>query len=224
MQLEILDLGLVDFKDAWRLQKEALLAVKNNTCLSRLILCQHYPVITLGRSANKRNLLYNETALAVKGIPVYEVERGGDVTYHGPGQITVYPIFNLNYFKKDIHLFLRNLENLIIDLLAGFGINGIRYPGLTGVWIRDEKIASIGIAIKNWITFHGISLNIKSLDLENFNFIRPCGMDIKMTSLENILRKQVEIQELKDIFVQKFRKHFSFDLVNQKYCLSAVLK
>jgi len=139
---------------------------------------------------------------------MYEIERGGDVTYHGPGQLIVYPVFNLTYLKKDIHLFLRQLEGLAMDFLSDFGIKGLRYKGLTGVWIDKKKVASIGIAIRNWITFHGMSINIKKDDLDNFSLIEPCGMDIEMTSLETVLGKNIEIEQTKEIFTRKFKDTF----------------
>jgi len=150
--------------------------------------------------------------LKIRGIELYEIERGGDVTYHGPGQLTAYPIFNLNYLKKDIHLFLRQLEEVIIDLLSDLGIKSNRRLGLAGVWVNNQKIASIGIAIKNWITFHGLSINIKKSDLNNFRFIRPCGMDIEMASLETILARDIELANLKIKLIYKFRDVFSAKL------------
>lgn len=206
MNFEIIDLGLIDYYRAWQKQKEIFTQVKNRQIPSALILCQHYPVITLGRLANKKNILVSEQELKNKGIAIQEIERGGDVTYHGPGQLTAYPIFNLNYFKKDIHWFLRAIEEVMINLLSDFGIRGTRFEGFTGVWINQQKIASIGIAIKSWITFHGLSLNVKKNDLANFQLIRPCGMDVEMTSLENVLCQEIEISSLKDKLIDNFRR------------------
>jgi lipoate-protein ligase B len=205
MQFKVFDLGLVDFKKAWDFQKEVFFQVKNDRFKSALILCQHYPVITLGRSATRKNILAQEAELKNKGIKVYEVERGGDVTYHGPGQLTAYPIFNLNYLKKDIHWFLRYLENIIIGCLSDLGTRAHRLPGLTGVWVNKRKIASIGIAIKNWITFHGLSINIKKADLVNFNLIKPCGMDIMVTSLESVLGSEIRVNQLKKILTRRLK-------------------
>ncbi len=216
MQFEVFDLGLVDFKKAWDFQKEIFQEVKNVLLESGLIFCQHYPVITLGRTANKKNILVSEQELKMRGITISEIERGGDVTYHGPGQLIVYPIFNLNYYKKDIHLFLRQLEGITITLLSDFGIEASRYPGLTGVWVGKQKVASIGIAIRNWITLHGLSINVKKDDLDNFRFIRPCGMDIEMTSIETILSKGVGIDTLKEKFIYNFREVFSGSLIKEE--------
>jgi lipoate-protein ligase B len=205
MQFDRVDLGLVDFAQAQSLQKSVFEEVKNTASLGTLIFCQHYPVITLGRSSDKKNILASEQELTKRGIKIYEIERGGDITYHGPGQLIVYPIFNLRYLKKDIHFFLRYLEEVVIELFSDFGVQGIRIPGLTGVWIDKQKIASIGIAIRQWITFHGLSLNIKKDDLDNFRFIRPCGMDIKITSLETILGRSVQVDDIKERLSSKFR-------------------
>lgn len=201
-------MGLVDFKKAWQFQRKIFLDVRNNYFNSALILCQHCPVITIGKQGKKENIRVPLPELKNKGIQMYEIERGGDVTYHGPGQLTVYPILNLNYFKKDIRLYLRKLEELVIGLLSDFGINGLRYKGLTGVWIDKQKIASIGIAIRNWITFHGLSINIKKDDLDNFSLIKPCGMNIKMTSLETLLNHNIEIGQINKIFIHKFKDAF----------------
>lgn len=200
----IYDLGIVEFQESWSFQKQTFLKVKNNIISSALILCSHNPVITLGRNADRKNILLEDTELKKRNIPVFNIERGGDVTYHGPGQLTVYPVFNLGIIKKDIHWFLRKMEYLIISLLKDFGIPAQQRKNLTGVWVKNAKIASIGIAIRNWITFHGFSLNVKKADLENYRYIRPCGMDIPMTSLESVLSREVEIGEVKEKVLQTF--------------------
>lgn len=208
LEFSTFDLGLVDYQSSSQFQKELFLSVKEGLFRSALIFCRHYPVITLGRLADKKNILLSQEKLSMRGISVCQSERGGDVTYHGPGQLVVYPVFNLNYLKKDIHLFLRNLEEVVINLLADLGIYAERRPGLTGVWLDNQKIASVGIAIKNWITFHGLSLNVKKEDLSNFSIIRPCGMDIKMTSIETILNRNIEFEGVKEILIDKFSNIF----------------
>jgi lipoate-protein ligase B len=209
MQIEIIDLGLVEFKKAWDLQKEIFLRVKSQDMPSALVLCRHYPVITLGRIAKKNNILVSQEELEKMNIQTYEIDRGGDITYHGPGQITAYPIFNLCLIKKDIHFFLRFLEEIVLSLLDYLGVKGKRYPGLTGIWVGRQKIASIGIAIKNWISFHGLSINIKKNDLDNFRLVRPCGMDIKMTSLESVLSREINIDTIKLALIHKFKDMLS---------------
>lgn len=209
MEFEIFDLGLVDFKEFLEFQKGVFGYVKSGSFKSALVLCRHLPVITLGRQALMENIRVSEAELKSKGIQIYSIERGGDVTYHGPGQITVYPIFDLARLKKDVHLFLRQLEQVVIDFLSDFGVKGIRFSGLTGVWVGKEKIASIGIAIRNWITFHGLSINIKKDDLDNFRLIRPCGMDIEMTSLETVLGREIYSAAVKDILIRRFEDAFN---------------
>lgn len=211
MQFNLFDLGLIDFKSAWDFQKSVFLQVKQNQIPSALILCRHKPTITIGRQGHKKNILAADEDLERLSIKIYEIERGGDVTYHGPGQLCVYPIVNLNYFKKDAHWFLRSLESLLLEVLAEFGIQAETRAGLTGVWIGEKKIASIGIAIKNWITFHGISLNIKRDDLANFSLIRPCGLDIIMTSMDNILGNELGIDKVKEALIKKLKKTYFYD-------------
>ncbi|MCX5706740.1 MAG: lipoyl(octanoyl) transferase LipB [Candidatus Omnitrophica bacterium] len=210
MELKIINLGLVDYKDGLEKQKSLFLDVKNVIISQALITCTHYPVITLGRSANKKNLLASQDNLLAKGIKTYVIERGGDITYHGPGQLMVYPIFNLNYLKKDIHWFLRKLEGVVISCLLDFGVKAQRVKGLTGVWVKEQKIASIGIAIKNWVTFHGLSINVKSNDLKNFELIRPCGMDITMTAVETCLKNSVDISQIEAAIIRRFKDDQSY--------------
>lgn len=208
MEFKVLDLGLADFTAALEAQQQAFRQVKSGQINSALVLCRHRPVITLGRLSDKRNILASPAELTAKGITVYAIERGGDVTYHGPGQITAYPIFNLECLKKDLHWFLRQLECVAIALLEEFGINASQRKGITGVWVLGRKIASLGIAVRNWITFHGISLNIKEDDLANFNLIRPCGMDTEMVAMENLLSRDVSVEAVKDKLVQQFYRYF----------------
>jgi len=198
MDLKLFDLGLIDYPQALSRQREIFQAVYAGQLDSALITCRHYPVITMGRQIKAGNLLASKEDLQRGGVVLYQAERGGDITYHGPGQLMVYPIFRLDYFKRDIHLFLRKLEEFVIRLLGDFGVMAQTRPGLTGAWWNEQKIASIGIAIKKWITFHGLAINIKSDDLKNFSLIRPCGMDIRMTSLESALGRALEIGEVKE--------------------------
>ena len=206
MEFEIFDLGQVGFGKAWRFQKDIFRIVQSDLFRHVLVLCRHDPVITVGRRNVNKNIKVPRKELRKKRISVYEIERGGDVTYHGPGQITAYPVFNLNYIKKDIHFFLRSLEGLAMDFFRGFGIKADRREGLTGVWVDNRKIASVGIAVRNWITFHGMSLNIKKTDLDNFSLIRPCGMDIQMTSLETQLKNELDIDKVNAAFKEKCRE------------------
>jgi lipoate-protein ligase B len=217
MKLKIFDLGLIDFKSAWEYQQDLFLRVKQDELCYALILCQHKPVITLGRTSRKENILVEKEQLEKLNIDTYEIERGGDVTYHGPGQVCIYPIVNLSYFKKDVHWFLRSLEALLLDVLSEFEIKAQTLPGLTGIWIRQKKLASIGIAVRNWITFHGASLNINQDDLTNFSLIRPCGQDIIMTSMETILKQEVKINKVKEVLTRRWYETSNFARTGRGY-------
>jgi len=208
MRYRVVDLGLIDFEKAWHLQKEVFAQVKAGLNESALIFCRHHPVITLGRAYRPENILAPETELEKRKIKTYRIERGGDVTYHGPGQLTLYPVMDLRCLRQDIHWFLRQLESVIIRSLSAFGIQAQRQAGATGVWVAQKKIASIGIAIRNWITFHGVSLNIKKNDLPNFALIKPCGMDITMTALEEITGRDIEITAVREELLRQFTQNF----------------
>lgn len=204
MYPKIYDLGLVDFEIAYQFQQKIFSEVLNNLYKSALITCRHEPAITLGRQAKAGNILAKKEDLSTGGISVHKIERGGDVTYHGPGQLTVYPIFDLASYRKDLHWFLRSLEQAMINLLLDFGIPGERKEGLTGVWVNGRKIGSIGITVRKWITMHGMSLNVKKNDLGAFRLIRPCGMDIEMTSMESVLDRDVDMGQVKESLISKF--------------------
>lgn len=208
MRIQLFDLGLVDFQTAWFLQKTTFQQVKTQNLPSAFILCQHYPVITLGRKAKRENILADEKKLQELNIKTFEIERGGDVTYHGPGQLCVYPIINLAHFKKDINWYLRKLEAIGQLVLAEFDIKTQIKPGLTGIWVNNKKIASIGIAIRNWITFHGLSLNIDRDKKMNFSLIRPCGQDIIMTTMEDLKKEEVDIKRVKEVLVKNIKIYF----------------
>jgi lipoate-protein ligase B len=204
MSFKLFDLGVIAYQQAWEAQKSLFQDVACGRLSSGVILCQHPAVITVGRSGKKENILADDAALKSRGIAVYDVERGGDVTYHGPGQLLVYPIVNLAHVKKDIRFYIRVLEETGLALLAAFGVTGLRKAGASGVWVGNQKIASLGIAIKQWITYHGLAINIKNDDLSNFSLIRPCGMDITMTSLEGVLQREVSIIQVKQMLTEDF--------------------
>jgi lipoyl(octanoyl) transferase len=150
-----------------------------------LLLLEHPRVITLGRGASESNVIAPTDVLERRGVTIHEIERGGDVTYHGPGQLVGYPIIDLTRHRQDLHWYLRQLEEVLIRTLSAFGIAGSRVEGYTGVWVQDRKIASIGVHVTRWITFHGFALNV-STDLTDFGLIVPCGIEaVQMTSVEN---------------------------------------
>jgi len=206
---KILDLGLVDFEESKKVQRSAFLDVKNGLFNAVLIICRLNPVITLGRQASSDSLLGSIQDILDNKIKIYTIERGGNATYHGPGQITVYPILNLSHFNKDTHWFLRRLEALIIGFLCRFEVKAKRIDKFTGVWINESKIASIGIAVRNWISTYGLSINILENDLRNFKLIKPCGLDISVTSLEKETGKRFNILTVNDGFKNHVDRTFA---------------
>ncbi|MCM8792214.1 MAG: lipoyl(octanoyl) transferase LipB [Candidatus Omnitrophica bacterium] len=206
LKYQIFDLGRIDFIHAWNFQKEIFLKAKMHLIDSAIVLCEHDPVITIGRGGSKKEILASCQELNKMNIKILYADRGGKTTYHGPGQLVVYFIFNLNYFRKDLHYFLRWLEKLGISFLNKFNLKANSKAGLSGIWIDNKKIASIGICVKNWITYHGMSINVKKDVLDNFYFIRPCGMDIEMTSIESILGQDVLFSYAKRLFLSSFKE------------------
>lgn len=204
--MQLFDVGLAGYQDVHLIQERVWGEVKQGMYPAGLVICRHYPVITLGRRAKKENVKMSAEELAAAGVDCFLAERGGDVTYHGPGQLTAYPICNLFFFRKDIHWYLRMLEEVVIATLSEFGISGQRRDGLTGVWVKENKIASIGVGVRHWVTWHGVSLIVKKDEVMKFSLIRPCGMDIQMTSMENILGRSIGIEEVKEKFIERFVK------------------
>jgi len=188
------DLGRRSYASVLALQHERVAARQRGEIDDRLLLVEHDDVVTLGRRRDaQKNVLTHD-------FPVVEIERGGDATYHGPGQLVAYPILLLEDDERDLHAYLRQLEQAAIDLLAGYGLDAGRNPGWTGAWIGDRKIMSIGIAVRRWVTFHGVALNV-STDLSKFGAINPCGLDAQvMTSMERELGRVVTLDEVKPRF------------------------
>ena len=212
MHWQLLKLGIVDYKQTHNLQKQILQDRVDNKCPDTMILLQHNPVITVGRGGDNKNIIVSQAILDSYGIKVYEIERGGDVTYHGTGQLTGYPIIDLRNYKKDVHWYLRQLEEAIIKFLSYYDIIGKRVSGRTGVWVGDEKIAAIGVAVKRWVTYHGFALNINP-DLSHFKLINPCGItDKEVTSLVKILGFDVEMAEVEDKIISAFSDIFDVEI------------
>ncbi len=215
-ELIVCNLGLIDYKEAWDVQLKFHEKRRLNQISDLLFLCEHPNTYTLGKVAEKKNLLYNEEELTEKGINVFEIDRGGDITYHGPGQIVGYAIINLENWKKDTHLYLRALEETLIETCKSFGIESGRNSAFTGVWIDNRKICAIGIKVSRWITMHGFAFNVNT-DLELFDGIIPCGIqDKKVTSLKAELNEEIDLLKTEKIIVEKFSNLFSYDNVYQK--------
>ncbi|HZM97264.1 MAG TPA: lipoyl(octanoyl) transferase LipB [Vicinamibacterales bacterium] len=209
-QLEIRRLGLVGYDEALELQRELVEARRANRVPDLLLLLEHAPVITLGvRSEVARaNVITTGERLAELGIEVHETGRGGDVTYHGPGQIVGYPILDLRPDRCDVHKYVRDLEEVMIRTCADFGISAGRIAGLTGTWVGADKIGAIGIRISRWITSHGFAFNVRT-DLDHFKLIVPCGIsDRGVTSLERVTGRTIALDEVQDALVRRFSEVF----------------
>ena len=206
----ILDLGLSDFNETWELQKKLQTKRILNEIEDHIILVEHPPVYTLGKNAPEKHLLN-----LVKNVPVIQTDRGGNITFHGPGQLVGYPILDLNHYKRSITWYMRKLEQLIIDTLNDYGIIAGRKKSLTGVWVKDKKIAALGVRISKWVTMHGFSININP-DLEYYKSIIPCGIeDYGITSMENIMGNEVpSMGEIKSKVINLFSRNFTGTKVN----------
>src|SRR6266850_844320 len=199
----IVDLGLTGYADAWTLQKRVVAARKANAIEDVLLLCEHPHVITQGRNGKREHLLASEHVLRQKGVEFHTTDRGGDLTYHGPGQIVGYPILNLGAIRRDVVWYVRQLEEAMIRATAELGIEARREPGKTGIWVGQaamaEKLAAIGVHISRWVTSHGFAYNVAT-DLRYFELIVPCGIaQRKTTSLEKVLGRSVPIADIKPI-------------------------
>jgi lipoyl(octanoyl) transferase len=216
--LEVRRLGLVPYGEALELQKQLVARRLADEIPDQLLLLQHPPVITTGvrnRSA-RANVLATPVALAAAGIEVFETGRGGDVTYHGPGQLVGYPIVNLKPDRCDVHRYVRDIEAAMIRLAAAFGVTAGRVAGLTGIWVGDEKLGAIGVRIARWITSHGFAFNVTT-DLAHFGLIVPCGIaDKGVTSLELLLGRAVPMSAVEDAAVRAFAEVFDCSIVNSQ--------
>ena len=228
--VKYIHLGLIDYKESWNYQEtlfQAVIDVKRANRVrekdgnplektqSKLIFCEHPHVFTLGKSGSLSHLLVNEEQLAAKGARFYKINRGGDITYHGPGQLVVYPIFDLDYFFTDIGRYLRFLEESVINTLSEYGIASGRVDGMTGVWIDGDKenarkICAIGVKSSRWVTMHGIGFNVNS-DLNYFSHIIPCGIEDKaVTSVERELAREVNFSEISEVLKSNIATQFGF--------------
>jgi len=220
------NLGLIDYKEAWEFQEKLFKSTVDQKIRIRkgesdestenyILFCEHPHVFTLGKSGKKEHLLLDDSSLEKNDAKYYEINRGGDITYHGPGQLVVYPIFDLDHFFSDIHKYLRFLEEAVIQTLAEYDIVGGRVEGLTGVWIDGDKptarkICAMGVKSSRWVTMHGIGFNVNS-DLSYFSHIVPCGIDDKsVTSMESELGRTVDFEEVSSILKDKLAQQFGY--------------
>jgi lipoate-protein ligase B len=210
---QYIDLGLIDYKECLALQQKLVRLRAEGRIGDTLLLLEHPPVITMGTSGGEDAFLVSKERVESEGVSIYQTDRGGNATYHGPGELVGYPILDLRDHDKDVHLLLRNLEQVIVECLADYGIEGEIVPGFTGVWVGGEKICSIGIAVRRWISYHGFAFNVTP-NFKHWSLIHPCGLvDKKVTSLGRLLGTKVDIQEVKEKAAAKFAKVFDMEPV-----------
>lgn len=210
MNFELIDLGHLGYEAAFARQTEIHAEVLEGTRPSTLLLVEHDPVVTLGAAFHEENLLHERAAYSGLGVEIFPTDRGGDVTYHGPGQLVAYPIFRLDEVGRDLHRYLRGLEAAVIGVAAGYGLEAGRNPVNTGVWIENRKLCAIGIKVRRWVTLHGLALNC-DVDLKGFSLIVPCGIGggFGVTSLTRELGRTVSIEEAKPRLVESLRGVFA---------------
>ena len=211
--LKYCDLGLIDYQEAWDIQKHIFEKRYQDKIADVLFLLEHPHTYTLGKVADKNHLIGSDEFLKKNKISIYDIDRGGDITYHGPGQIVGYPIINLNEWQKDTHKYLRSLEEVLIKVCEEYGLKAERNPKYTGVWVKDKKIAAIGIKVSRWITMHGFAFNVNT-NLDLFQGIIPCGINDKdVTSLEKELGGRIDLLKIKSLIKNAFMKIFNYKSV-----------
>ena len=210
--LEVRRLGVVGYGPALDLQRKLVAERQRDLVADQLLLLEHPPVITLGVRADADNVLASPAALRRRGVEVHDARRGGDVTYHGPGQLVGYPIVLLKPDRCDVHRYVRDLEEVLIRAAAEFGVRAARTPGLTGVWVGDDKLAAIGVRLSRWVTSHGFALNVTT-DLDDFALIRPCGLaDRGVTSLRRLTGGEVSDAAVADCVARRFAEVFEREM------------
>ncbi len=214
--LEVRRLGRINYADALELQKTLETEVISERERDYLLLLEHPHTFTIGRRAKENGVLANAEILKTIGAEVFETNRGGKVTYHGIGQLVGYPIINLSSYKEDVHLYVRNLEEVLIRTLANFDIESFRIEGLTGVHTKDGKVAAIGVHLKRWVTTHGFALNVNT-DLSYFNWIIACEGE-PVTSMDKLLGREIDLREVENVIIKCLAEVFEFEYVEEFLC------
>lgn len=215
----VIDVGLTDYDIAWDLQKTVVEARRQGSISDILLLMEHPHVYTIGRGGRDGHLLADDETLRREGLSLYQTDRGGDITYHGPGQLVGYPILDLRGFYTDVHRYLRDIEEVLIQTVADYGMNAGRRPGFTGVWVGDAKIAAIGVKVSRWVTFHGFAFNVNT-DLRFFGGIVPCGIPgCQVTSLSQLCGRKIGVQEAVVCLIPHFEEVFGVNIkpVSREY-------
>lgn len=219
-KLSVIDLARQPYRPVWAFQQELQRKRIEQQIPDTLIFVEHDPVYTIGKNGSDLHVIASNNFLQLQGIDVVQVDRGGDVTYHGPGQLVGYPIFDLHQHKQSISWYMRSLEDVFIEVLNHFNIQGERSEGYTGVWVKDEKITALGVRISRWVTMHGFAFNINT-NLSHFSGIIPCGIfQYGVTSLQKILKRSIDMEEVKQFVVQGFKNVFNFSEVEAETGIS----
>ena len=211
MDIIVEDWGTIDYKAAYQCQKKLVDAIIGGET-GRLVFCEHPPVLTLGRLFEEESLLFTKEQIEQKGVGIETIDRGGDVTLHAPGQLVVYVMINLNLFDPNLKGYLEKLEQVAIDLLKDFGILAVSVSGQRGVFVGKDKITSIGIGVRKWVSYHGLGINVNT-DLSLFSLIKPCGLNVQMTSMSQLLKQKVDMEVVKQKLVQVFMKVFKVKVI-----------
>lgn len=221
-ELWVVRLGRMGYEECLELQREvARQRITGAIPQDVLLLVEHPPVVTLGRSSKQKNLMSSPEFLRSRGVELFEVERGGDVTFHGPGQLVGYPVFDLKRHKQDLHWYLRSVEEAIIRIIGEYGIPGERSTGYTGVWTRGRKIASIGVHARDWVTWHGFALNVTT-DLSYFDLIVPCGIvGVEMTSIQKEVGSSPDLEVVGSLAARHFGAVFALPAVEHSLPIMA---
>jgi len=210
--LWVVELGLRPYGEIWSLQEDLNTLRWKGLVPDLLLLLEHEPVITLGKSGRAEHIRVSAEELVRRGIALHRVDRGGDVTFHGPGQMVAYPILDLTHHGRDVHLYCRRLEEVGLKVLSDYGVSGQRMPGLTGVWVGEEKVMAIGVGVKRWVSLHGVAFNVNA-DLNFFRLIHPCGIkDRGITSLSCLLKRKIPLSEVKERWLYHFARLFEVEV------------
>lgn len=211
-KIDLYQLGLTPYKPCWEWQKELVLKRQKDEIPDTLLLVEHPPTYTLGKGGDKAHLLADSNLLKELGAEFIPIDRGGDITFHGPGQLVAYPILKFRDHQLDVHTYLRQLEEVVIQVLGLYKLKASRVGGMTGVWVNGAKIAAIGVRLSRWVSMHGIAINLNT-DLNYFKHIVPCGIESKpVTSLSQILEQVIDEREFSEKFIFQFEKIFSIKL------------
>jgi lipoate-protein ligase B len=215
--LNIIDLGRTRYQYAWDFQKRLVQERAQGAIPDTLVITEHEPVLTMGRGTDRQNLLVSEEVLRSSGVDLHAIERGGDITFHGPGQTVLYPIIDLRERGRDVRRYLRDLEQFVIAALADLGLEASVKDGLTGIWVDDHKIGAIGVAVSKWITYHGVAINLNT-DLDYFKLINPCGItEYPVGSVSQLIKRELKPAHFNDLLVQHFCEYFDYEPVKTEF-------